>query len=92
VEEATVDSATGRIWEHIEIRVQFPDGTQQMQPLDYPFYYPSKAADPFEQSTTSEALFQFPPSGQRAGEPDLVQYVMSHTRPDGTTVLKECPK
>ena len=90
-QEATVDSATGRIWEHIELRVNFPDGTEQLQVLDYPFYYASKADDPFMQDTKL-ALFQFPPAAQRDTEPPLVQYVMSHTRENGTTVLKECPK
>ena len=90
-EEATVDDSTGRIWEHIEIRVNFPDGTEQLQVLDYPFYYASKADDPFMQNT-KEAVFQFPPADKRDGEPPLVQYVMAHTRANGTTVLKECPK
>ncbi|MFN2449153.1 MAG: hypothetical protein ABR508_05080 [Candidatus Baltobacteraceae bacterium] len=90
-EEATVDTSTGRIWEHIMVRVHFPDGTDQTQPLDYEWYYSSKAQDPFMQET-KEAVFQFPPADQRANEPPLVQYVMEHSTGDGITRLKDCPK
>lgn len=87
----TNDSRTGRVWEHVGIVVHFPDGSTDSVPLDYPFYYPSKAEDPFQRDTT-EAAFQFPPESARAQEPPLVQYVMAHTTTNGLTTLKECPK
>jgi hypothetical protein len=90
-EDPTIDSATGRIWEHIMIKVHFPDGTEQSVPLDYAFYYPSKDQDPFQQTSTKEAAFQFPPPDKRADEPPLVQYVMDHTTSAGFTKLHECP-
>lgn len=85
----TIESSTGRYWEHITIIVRFPDRTNQSIDLDYPFYYPSLAKDPFRNETTKTATFQFPPAGKSV--PSLVQYVIDHTRPDGTTVLKDCP-
>ncbi len=89
--QASVDRGSGRVQEHVEIHVSFPDGTDQTQILDYPFNYSSLAEDPFEEKDV-DALFQFPPYDQRADEPSLVQYVMQHTTSDGRTVLKECPK
>jgi hypothetical protein len=89
--QPTIDSSTGRVWEHIMIQVHFADGTSQTVPLDYPFYYPSQAVDPFLQSNVRVADFQFPPAAQAASEPPLVQYVIAHTRADGTTKLRDCP-
>ena len=88
-DQPTIDSSTGRVWEHISMTVRFPDGTAQSIDLDYPWFYASSSADPFRITTAKTALFQFPPSGQ--SEPELVQYVMDHTRPGGTTKLKNCP-
>ncbi|HEX5274430.1 MAG TPA: hypothetical protein VFW34_04075 [Candidatus Rubrimentiphilum sp.] len=88
-DQPTIDNGTGRIWEHISMTVRFPDGTAQSIDLDYPWFYPSSSADPFRITTAKTALFQFPPSGQ--SEPALVQYVIDHTRPGGTTKLKDCP-
>ena len=87
-----IDSGTGRVWENVEVRVHFPDGTTQTQVLDYPFYYAAISQDPFADRSVSDPTFQFPPSGQRAGEPELVQYVMAHSTGDGVTRLKDCPK
>lgn len=88
-----VDPRTGRVWEYVAVIVHFPDGSEQSLNLDYPFYYPSQAADPFIQGHDNiPATFQFPPASEAASEPPLVQYVMSHTTPDGFTLLKECPR
>lgn len=93
IQEARVDQPTGRVWEYVSIVVHFPDGTVQSLPLDYAFYYPSEAQDPFIRGHNNiPATFQFPPTNQRANEPPLVQYVIDHTTSDGYTLLKECPK
>ncbi len=90
---ARVDQPTGRVWEYVAIAVHFPDGTEQTLPLDYAFYYPSEAVDPFLKGHENiPATFQFPPADQRADEPALVQYVMQHTTADGYTLLHDCPK
>lgn len=89
---ARVDGQTGTITEHIEITVHFPDGSSQSIDLDYPWTYPSRAADPFLPGNQDvPATFQFPPAPLRATEPPLVQYVIDHTTPDGFTKLADCP-
>lgn len=93
IQEARVDQSTGRVWEYVAIRVHFPDGTQDTLDLDYPFYYPTSADDPFMAGHDNvPATFQFPPPNQRGGEPPLVQYVITHTTSDGYTLLRDCPK
>ena len=88
-----VDKATGRIWEHILMTVHFPDGTKQETDLDYLWYYPDQAQDPFmPQNKDVPATFQFPPADKRPDEPPLVQYVIAHTSNDGFTTLRDCPK
>jgi hypothetical protein len=87
----TDDPNTGRVWEYVAIVVHFPDGSAQSLDLDYPFYYPSEAQDPFIHDNLP-ATFQFPPPSQAANEPPLVQYVMKHTSADGYTLLRDCPK
>lgn len=91
--QARVDQSSGRVWEYVSILVHFPDGSEQTVPLDYPFYYESQSQDPFLPGHGNvPATFQFPPAGQRADEPPLVQYVIQHTSPDGYTLLHDCPK
>jgi hypothetical protein len=93
IQESRLDPATGRVWEFVSIVVHFPDGSEQSVPLDYAFYYPSEAVDPFLRGHENiPATFQFPPAGERANQPPLVQYVMQHTTSDGFTLLHECPK
>lgn len=87
-----VDKSTGRIWEHIAMKVHFPDNSEQSVDLDYTWYYPSKNADPFmPENKNVPATFQFPPANQRANEPELVQYVIDHTDQLGYTKLHDCP-
>ena len=89
----TTDARTGRIWEYVALIVHFPDGSEQSVDLDYPFYYPSEAQDPFIKGHEDiPATFQFPPPSQGSSEPPLVQYVITHTTADGYTTLKDCPK
>lgn len=92
-ESPITDKNTGRIWEHIAMTVHFPDGTKQDVELNYTWYYPSRADDPFMPGNDNvPATFQFPPADQREGEPPLVQYVITHTTQDGFTTLRDCPK
>lgn len=91
-EQARVDAPTGRAWEYVALRVHFPDGTSDTVNLDYPFYYPNEADDPFLPGHQDiPATFQFPPADKRGSEPPLVQYVIQHTTSDGYTLLKDCP-
>jgi hypothetical protein len=89
----TVDKPTGRIWEHIAMKVHFPDGSEQSVDLSYLWYYPSKSVDPFMPGNDNvPATFQFPPADHNANQSPLVEYVIAHTTPDGFTTLRDCPK
>jgi hypothetical protein len=36
---------------------------------------------------------QLPPSGtDTSSYPELIRYILNHTRADGTTILQECPR
>lgn len=80
----------------VEMSVHFPDGHADSVMLDYPWYYPSEAANPWSDQNLHDpnfpTTFQSPPPGKRVGEPSLVQYVIAHTSSDGYTLLKDCPR
>lgn len=79
----------------IRMSVHFADGSSQSLILDYPWYYPSEAANPWSDQNLKDqnfpTRFQPPPAPKRDTEPPLVQYVMAHSTPDGMTLLKDCP-
>jgi hypothetical protein len=89
------DRLTHRYWVDIRVSVHFADGHSESAVLDYPWWYPNAAVNPFSEQNLSNneltASFQFPPSDKRASEPPLVQYVMAHTDANGVTLLKDCP-
>jgi hypothetical protein len=89
------DPQTHGFWVDIRMTVHFADGSSQATMLDYPWYYPSEAANPWSQANLRDPnflpRFQPPPVAKVAGEPPLVQYVIAHSTPDGLTLLKECP-
>lgn len=94
--EPIYDHQSGAFRETIRMTVHFPDGHSEMLLLDWLWYYPSEAADPW--SAQNERLhpdapipFQPPPSDRAPNEPALVQYVVQHSTPDGYTLLKDCP-
>jgi hypothetical protein len=87
---ARYDSQTHGFWVDVQMSVHFPDGHNASVMLDYPWYYPNSAANPFENEQVP-MLFQWPPADKTAGEPDLVQYVMQHSAQPGITLLKDCP-
>lgn len=89
------DPQTHGFWVVIGMSVHFADGRVAMTQLDYPWYYPSAAANPWSNQNLHDpnfvTTFQFPPPNRRAEEPPIVQYVMAHTSADGYTRLKDCP-
>jgi hypothetical protein len=89
------DSSTHGFYVDIRMSVRFPDGHSEATILDYPFYYPNEAANPWSDRNLSNpdvpTLMQRPPEALAAGEPSLVQYVLAHTEPDGFTRLQDCP-
>lgn len=90
------DPQTRGFWVDIRMSVHFADGSSQSMILDYPWYYPSEADNPWSQANLRDPnflpRFQSPPAGKAAGEPPLVQYVIAHSTPDGLTLLKDCPE
>ena len=87
---AHYDPQTRGFWVDVQMSVHFPDGHSETLMLDYPWYYPNAAANPF-QNQDAPMLFQWPPTDKRPSEPPLVQYVMQHSAPPGITLLKDCP-
>jgi hypothetical protein len=88
------DAATGGFWVDIRLTVRYPDGHSESTVLDYSFYYPDEASNPWSDRNLGKPFpttFQFPPPEKRANELPLVQYVMAHTSSDGYTLLKDCP-
>ena len=89
------DSRTHGFWVDIRMAVRFSDGSRQSMILDYPWYYPSEAANPWSDQNLRDpnfpTRFQQPPPGKTTGEPPLVQYVMAHSTADGLTLLRDCP-
>jgi hypothetical protein len=87
---AHYDRQTHGFWVDVQMSVHFPDGHDEAVLLDYPWYYPNAASNPFENEDVP-MLFQWPPADKTAGEPVLVQYVMQHSAQPGITLLKDCP-
>jgi hypothetical protein len=89
------DPQTHGFWVDIRMTVHFADGSSQSTMLDYPWYYPSEAANPWSQANLRDPNFlphfQPPPAAKASGEPPLVQYVIAHSTPDGLTLLNDCP-
>ncbi|MGB8909159.1 MAG: hypothetical protein WCC84_10460 [Candidatus Cybelea sp.] len=89
------DPNTHGFWVDIRMAVHFSNGSSQSLMLDYPWYYSSEAANPWSDQNLRDpsfpTRFQAPPPSKTAGEPQLVQYVIAHSTPDGMTLLHDCP-
>ena len=93
--EPEYDKSTGAFRETIRMMVHYPDGHVDATNLDWKFYYPNEAADPWSAENLKNpnfpTTFQRPPPDKAPNEPAIVQYVMQHSSADGYTLLKECP-
>ena len=77
--------------DNIVATVHFEDGSSQTVPLDWTWRFKSEEFDPFK-NPDAPTFFQFPPANQRANEPPLVQYIISHSSSRGNTTLRgDCP-
>lgn len=94
-EGSRYDAATGGFYVTIAMTVHYSNGGTASIALDYQWYYPSEAANPWSRRNRDDpnfpTTFQQPPPEKRDAEPGLVRYVMEHTSADGYTLLKECP-
>jgi hypothetical protein len=90
------DAKTHGFWVDIRMAVHFADGSAQSMILDYPWYYPNEAANPWSDQNLKDpnfpTRFQPPPAAKLGDEPPLVQYVVTHSTRDGMTLLQECPQ
>jgi hypothetical protein len=83
--------------ETIRATVRFPDGHTEAAEFPYPWIYPDAAdTDPWSSRNIANPDFparaQLPPPGaDTSRSPELIRYILNHTRPDGTTVLQDCP-
>jgi hypothetical protein len=89
------DAQTRGFWVDIRMSVHLADGSSQSVMLDYSWYYPSEAANPWSDANLRDpnfpTRFQTPPPSKIGGEPPLVQYVVAHSTPNGMTLLRDCP-
>jgi hypothetical protein len=90
------DPHTRGFWVDIRMSVHFADGSSQSVMLDYPWYYPSEAANPWSSQNAKDLAFptrfEAPPAAKAVGEPPLVKYVLEHSSPEGLTLLRDCPQ
>ncbi len=98
--------ANGTANERIRAIVSFPDGHEEEVTFPYAWVYPNgEQTDPWSNTNLKKlgelaphetpppiALQMPPPGSDTASYPPLVQYILSHSRENGTTVLQECPK
>ncbi len=87
---------SGTAYEKIGARVSFPDGHEERVTFPYQWVYPNgEQNDPWSRTNAKSEepiVLQTPPPGSNVATfPPLVQYILSHTRSDGTTVLHDCP-
>ena len=89
------DPKTGGYFVEVAMTVHFSDRRSESLLLDYAWFYPNAASNPWSQQNLDDpgfpTRFQSPPPDKRAGEPPLVQYVIAHSTRDGLTLLKSCP-
>ncbi len=89
------DPNNGGYWVDVAMTVHFADRRTESLLLDYAWFYPNSASNPWAQQNLDDpnfpTRFQSPPPGKRASEPPLVLYVIAHSNGDGLTLLKSCP-
>ena len=83
--------------EYVRATVTFPDRHTQTEDFPYRFVYTDPADDPWSAQNMRNDNFitrvQLPPPGQNVSRlPELIRYIIDHTRQNGTTVLQECPR
>jgi hypothetical protein len=91
------DHSGSSTFEHISATVTFPDGHKESDEFPYRWSYADAAADPWSPRNMSDDNFithvQLPPPGAGVSSfPEVIRYILDHTREDGTTILQECPR
>jgi hypothetical protein len=91
------DHAGSTTFEHVRATVTFPDGHSESEEFPYRWSYTDPGADPWSARNMPNANFithvQLPPPGANESRfPEVIRYILDHTREDGTTILQECPR
>ena len=91
------DHAGPITYEHVRATVTFPDRHTQTDEFPYRWPYADPADDPWSARNMPNPNFvtrvELPPPGTNTSRyPDVIRYILDHTRSDGTTVLQECPR
>ena len=91
------DHSGSTTFEHIQGTVTFPDGHQQTEEFPYRWSYVDPGDDPWSPRNMPNANFVThvqlpPPSANVSRFPEVIRYILNHTREDGTTILQECPR
>lgn len=91
------DRAGPITYEHVSATVDFPDGHTQSAEFPYRWVYTNPADDPWSAINLPNPNFttrvQLPPPGTNTTRyPEVIRYILAHTRNDGTTILQECPR
>ena len=91
------DRAGAITYEHILATVTFPDGHKESAEFPYRWPYTDPGDDPWSPRNLPNTSFftrvQLPPAGANTNRyPEVIRYILDHTRNDGTTVLQECPR
>lgn len=87
----------GTAYETIRATVRFPDGHTASDVFPYAWVYADAAnTDPWSPRNLRDPDFparaqQPPPGTDTRRYPEVIRYILEHTRGDGTTVLQECP-
>jgi hypothetical protein len=89
----------GTMYERVTATVSFPDGHRESAEFPYEWAYPNgEQTDPW--SSTNLRLhpddFRIPaqipsPGTDESGYPPLIQYILTHTLPNGNTQFLPCP-
>jgi hypothetical protein len=91
------DRRGSTVSEYVRATVSFPDGHTQSEEFPYRFVYTDPADDPWSAQNMRNdnflTLVQLPPpSANPSRFPELIRYILNHTRQNGRTVLQECPQ
>jgi hypothetical protein len=91
------DHTGSTTFEYVQGTVTFPDGHKEIEEFPYRWSYTDPAADPWSPQNMPNANFvthvQMPPPNANVSRfPELIRYILNHTREDGTTILQECPR
>jgi hypothetical protein len=88
----------GTSYEPIQAKVSFRDGHTETAMFPYKWVYPNaEQTDPWSETNLKRTdayliPLQTPPPGtDPATLPPLIQYILKHTKSDGTTDLPDCP-